>query len=64
VAVPARDVQALADAILRFSRLRQDLRELGARARACYAANFTPQQMAAQYIDLYEACLGAALRAA
>jgi colanic acid/amylovoran biosynthesis glycosyltransferase len=55
--VPARNVEALAEAIVQFATRRDELTQLGRRARSCYREHFTPQRMTDQYLTLYQACL-------
>jgi glycosyltransferase involved in cell wall biosynthesis len=51
--VPPADPQAMAEAICGFSAKRQELGELGARARRCYEMCFSPERMARDYMLLY-----------
>jgi glycosyltransferase involved in cell wall biosynthesis len=57
--VPARDIDTLASAIVEFAGRRDELKELGQRARSCYIQHFTPERMADQYLTLYQTCLSA-----
>jgi glycosyltransferase involved in cell wall biosynthesis len=57
VIVPVRRADRLARAIVDFARRRHDLAVLGKRASDCYRAYFTPDRMAAEYLELYRACV-------
>lgn len=56
--VPPGNAQAMAAAIVEFAERRDQLDELGRRARMCYQQHFTPERMAEDYHDLYRLCLG------
>src|SRR5262245_60129259 len=60
--VPAGSVDGLARAIVDFASRRQQLAALGERASRCYRARFTPDRMAADYLTLYQTCLGGCTR--
>lgn len=51
---PPSNPQALADAICRVASRRDQLKEIGARARQCYQAWFSPERMAKEYMRLYQ----------
>jgi glycosyltransferase involved in cell wall biosynthesis len=55
--VPAGNVQRLADAIVEYSRRRDELATFGQLAADCYRVHFTPDRMAGEYLALYGACL-------
>jgi glycosyltransferase involved in cell wall biosynthesis len=57
VVVAAGDASALARAMVDLAARRHELKELGAKARACYREHFTPEKMAEQYQALYRTCL-------
>jgi glycosyltransferase involved in cell wall biosynthesis len=57
VIVPVRRADRLASAIVDFAGRRHELAALGKRASDCYRAYFTPNRMAADYLELYHACL-------
>jgi L-malate glycosyltransferase len=54
--VPARDTETLASAIVDFAGRRDELKQWGERASACYRQHFTPEHMAEQYFAWYQAC--------
>jgi glycosyltransferase involved in cell wall biosynthesis len=55
--VPVGKVDLLAQAITDYASRRQELKELGQRARSCYLQHFLPERMADDYLNLYRACL-------
>jgi len=55
--VPAGKVELLAQAITEFASRRQELKELGNKARCCYLRHFRPERMAGEYLNLYRSCL-------
>jgi len=55
--VPVGKVDLLAQAITEFASHRQDLKELGQKARSCYLQHFLPERMAEEYLNLYRSCL-------
>jgi glycosyltransferase involved in cell wall biosynthesis len=55
--VPAGKVESLAQAIAEFASHRQDLRDLGHKARSCYLRHFLPERMTREYLNLYHSCL-------
>jgi len=56
--VPPGDPGKLAAAIVEFARARNELPDLGRRARSCYRQHFTPERMTENYLALYRACAG------
>jgi len=57
VVVPVRRADCLARAIVELAGRRDELAALGKRASECYRAHFTPDRMADEYLELYQACL-------
>jgi glycosyltransferase involved in cell wall biosynthesis len=56
--VPPGDAGKLAAAIVEFARARNELPDLGRRARSCYREHFTPERMTENYLALYRSCAG------
>lgn len=55
--VESNSVEALSEAIVRHASHREELPELGRRARLCYEQHFTLEQMVNSYSGLYQECL-------
>ena len=64
IAIPAKDAQALADAILHFADNPEEVKRMGENARRLAESNFDPQTNARRLLGVYQRVLGMAPRAA